>query len=119
MTKDTHSNYLRTIFLGLAGFGFGILILSVGNNPLYKHPVKFVSTPQFWVWLILIGGQTALWSALAPALWNEIRSLGGITENLKQFLLLILALVLASVFIVFVRPIERPLFWHEVKMGSL
>lgn len=119
MTSNTHSNYLRTVFLGLAGFGFGILILSVGNNPLNAHSGEFVSTPQFWVWLILIGGQTALWSALAPSLWNEMRSLGGITENVKQFLLLILALLLASVFIVFVRPIERPLFWHEVKMGSL
>lgn len=142
MVKDTHWNYLRTIILGLAGFCFGPFILSIDNNPLRITPLrfgctpqaihclsiplvapctapeKFVCTPEFWVWLMTIGGQTALWFVLVLPLWRDLPP-GGIKNNKRQFAGLIGSLGILTAIIMLIRPGQRPLNWHEIKMGFL
>jgi len=118
MANGSTWSYLQTILLGIAGFCFGPLILSIGNNPVATNPDKFVNSGQFKVWIAVFGAQTALWFVLALPLWRELPE-GGIKENKLQFGLIILALLVLTLMISLVRPPERPLFWHQTKMVSL
>src|SRR5215475_9576534 len=94
--------------LGFIGFITGVGILSWGTNSTPESQ-RFISSPEFRVWLLLIGAQTALWFAIVIPLVELLRTLSFYKEILPKCILYLLGFILLFAWSKYFRPEVRPL----------
>ena len=101
--------------LGFIGFvtGMGIILWDANSTP---ESQRFISSPEFRVWLLLIGAQTALWFALLVPLIELLRTLSFDKRILPKCVLYLLGFILLLVESKYSRPEVHPLAYHTVKM---
>ena len=102
-------------FLGFVGFAVGAGITLWGANSTPESQ-KFVSSPEFHLWLLLIAGQTALWFAIVIPLIELLRSLPFDKRILPKCAVYLLGFALLSMGAKYLRPEVHPLAFHTVKM---
>lgn len=92
------SSFLSGTILSVAGFAVGVLIL------LYDYPLmnpdekKFISTPQFKLWLLAVAAQTVFWAVALGSMWPVVTSLSHHARKYKSELLVWVVLFAALIF---------------------
>lgn len=101
--------------LGFIGFitGIGIILWGADSTP---ESQRFISSPEFRVWLLLIGAQTALWFAIVIPLADLLRTLSFDKRILPKCVLYLLGFILLFAETKYSRPEVHPLAYHAVKM---
>ena len=94
--------------LGFIGFAIGIGIILWGTNSTPASQ-RFISSPEFRVWLLLIGAQTALWFAIVIPLVESLRTLSFDKRILPKCVLYLLGFILLFVESRYSRPEVHPL----------
>jgi hypothetical protein len=101
--------------LGFIGFGVGVGII-LWRAQSTPDSQRFISSPEFFVWLLLIGAQTALWFAIVIPLVELWRTLSFDKRILPKCGLYLLGVMLLFAESKYSRPVVHPLAYQTLKM---
>ena len=74
MNRSRKVTPLSVLPLATIGAAVGMLILSTGIDDTARGH-RLAQTPEFYVWLILVGAQTAITAAVLPLVWSHLQRL--------------------------------------------
>lgn len=124
MGKQTTFSPLLALVLGVLGFTFAVLVLTVGSVRTQRS-ADFIRTPYFLAWLIMNGIQGGFWVVVIVPLVRWLGQLRNGWRKRQRDVVLGLVLLLAVVLIAdyffaeFYHPKDLPLYNHMTRITIL
>ncbi|MCA9735716.1 hypothetical protein KC799_26500 [candidate division KSB1 bacterium] len=104
---------IKSMLLVAVGFALGLGIIMYDANSTVESQ-EFTSTPQFTVWLFLIGTQMALWILTAIPLWKSLAQFRDyFASNKREILLSSFVFVIPLILYAFVYNPDSPPLAHQ------